>query len=431
MKRLFIFVIIIFALLAASCSDIEPPADNGGEKTGNGASVPPDVPVGGDNDDPPENPTAPPLPESEWLTVSAVAVGDNLIHTTLYNQAYARSSQTGRYDFGLAYENVRDLITPFELAMINQETLIRNDNHPPSGFPLFNSPKDLGDFILDMGFNAVNIANNHTLDQGAVGLSSTLDYWRERSDRAVVVGAYRDTEERASFNRFTEINGVTFSFLGYTQWFNGLSLPAGSPLQVGDYRELNKMLAEIKAAKEKSDFCVVFLHWGTEDHDRIEAYQREAAQKMIEAGADFIHGTHPHVLRDIEYITRSDGSKGLVAYSLANFISTQVLTQTMIGGVLSFEIAVHRDTRAVQFSDVLLTPIIMHYENDMARSNARLYPLSMYTSELAAGHGINSPAVTGQFGHVNSEKLTIDYIYSTINRTVSPQWLPDWVVNYN
>lgn len=413
-KVLWILVITLSVIIATSCTDIE----------NRGSSA---EPVGGEivSEEPPPKTTPqtalPPEPEPqpepvpEYLTVSAVAVGDNLIHSSIYNQAHRRHPDEGRYDFGPAYENVRHMIEPFELAMINQETLICNDIYPPSNYPRFNSPNDLGDFMLDMGFNAMTIANNHTLDKGTEGLTACLNYWRERSDRAVVVGAYYDEEERKNFNRFMEINGVTFSFLGYAESLNGLVLPRGSPLSIGRTTDIDIMLEEIQRAKENSDFCVVFLHWGAEDYDQIQSYQREAAKKMVEAGADFIHGTHPHVLRDFEWIEREDGTRALVAYSLANFISSQIVPQTMIGGALSFEIVVHNETRAVEIKDVILNPIITHY--DGSHNNVRLYPLEMYTRELADNHGIKR---WGTFGW--------DYIFKTLRRTVSPQWLPDWVL---
>ena len=59
--------------------------------------------------------------------VSFVAVGDNLIHDTIYEQAAARSS--GGYDFSYAYENVAPLIKAPDVAILNQETIISTDHN--------------------------------------------------------------------------------------------------------------------------------------------------------------------------------------------------------------------------------------------------------------------------------------------------------------
>ena len=86
-------------------------------------------------------------PEPEFATVSIAAVGDNLIHSSIYNQAAARSTDGG-YDFTYAYENAVSLIRDADMAIINQETLICNDQYEPSTYPRFNSPVALGDHML-------------------------------------------------------------------------------------------------------------------------------------------------------------------------------------------------------------------------------------------------------------------------------------------
>ncbi|MCL2694032.1 MAG: CapA family protein, partial [Oscillospiraceae bacterium] len=361
----------------------------------------------GPDEAPPSERGAESMPEPEFLSVSVAAAGDNLIHSPIFNQARRRSAEAGDplgYDFLPAYANVMDLIAGHDIAIINQETLV-NDAFEPSNHPLFSTPGALGDFMLEMGFNVFGIANNHTLDKGVEGLTASLDFWRERSGRAVVVGAYYDEEDRADI-RTKEINGVTFSFLAYTEHLNELRLPAGSPLQIGKTGDWEQVTEEIKKAKAVSDVCVVMLHWGIENYDQIEDEQREAAQKLAEAGADIILGTHPHVLRDIEFIRRSDGTEALVVYSLANFISAQNIPQTMIGGVVTFEVAVNSITREVEIKDVLLTPTITHF--DAGYSNVRIYPLSGYDQSLASAHGVRA------FG-----TFSLDYIYNSIRWTVS------------
>ena len=91
-------------------------------------------------------------PEPEFATVNISAVGDNLIHSSIYKQAAARSTDGG-YDFAYAYENVVPLIRDADMAIINQETLICNDKYEPSTYPRFNSPVALGDHMLEIGFD--------------------------------------------------------------------------------------------------------------------------------------------------------------------------------------------------------------------------------------------------------------------------------------
>lgn len=417
-------------ILAASCSneaaevDVQLTIETGGEHdepyVGDDApGVPfnesePDV-----GDDVPDVPTEP-----EYITVSAVAVGDNLIHSSIYSQANTRAGGGDDYDFAPAYEQVRHLVEGYDLSMINQETLV-NRVYPPSNYPNFSTPAQLGDLMLEMGFNAFTIANNHTLDLHTAGLITSLDYWNEKLAQGhdiAVVGAYYDAADRAVI-RTLEINGVTFSFLGYAESLNGLDSWLVPPVEVGRFGSgavMELMLAEIEAAKAISDVCVVFLHWGTEDYDQVENYQREAAQRMVDAGADIIHGTHPHVLRDVEFIEReSDGTNALVMYSLGNFISSQIVPQTMICGIFTFDIIVNRETRAVEIADLQITPIITHYER--GHTNVRIIPLTEYTPELAASHGIESHSA---FSHTYHGGLwRYEYIYEMLKRTVREEFL--------
>lgn len=315
-------------------------------------------------------------------TVSFTALGDNLIHSSIYKQAARRGAESGKdYDFEYAYAGVADLLDTADITVLNQETLICNDMLEPSSYPTFNSPKALGDHMAELGVDVFTIANNHTLDKGTKGLTYCLAYYDE--NKLMRVGAYRDCADRENI-RVMEKNGVKVSFLAYTESLNGLSLPADSPLEIGR-TDMDVMKSEIAAAKEISDICVVSLHWGTENSSVVEDYQRTEAKELAEAGADVIIGNHPHVLREIEIFENSDGGNTICAYSLGNFISAQAVGTNLIGGVLDFDVSVD-EGREPQISGYTFIPIVTHY--DANYSNIRLYKLSDYTPELASAHGV-------------------------------------------
>ena len=256
--RKLLLIVMALALLV-SCVGNAPE----GDVTPDGTGVAVGTPADGSTEDGTPTPT-PSEPDDTPIVVSVAAAGDNLIHSPIYTQAAKRATDGG-YDFKPAYENLMELIQGADLSMLNQETLIYNDLFPLSGYPRFNSPNALGDFLVDeMGFDVFQIVNNHTLDKGTDGLIACLDYWKERRAKALTVGAYYDAEDRADI-RIKDVNGVMFSFLGYTEHLNGLRLPAGSPLEIGNSNELDTVCEEIRLAKEVSDVCVVFLHWGAEN----------------------------------------------------------------------------------------------------------------------------------------------------------------------
>lgn len=394
-------VIVLSMLMLTGCSSADNPDTNVTTDPSNTADRTESAASGQITDQISEEITLPPAPEIK--TVSFCAVGDNLIHAPIYNQAKTADG----YDFSTAYKGIEDIIQKADLSVINQETLICNDMYEPSSYPCFNSPKALGDHMIDIGFDVFTLANNHCLDYGEKGLSHSLDYWDAK--KQLTAGTYRNAEDKNKI-RTGEYGGIKFSFLSYTQYTNGLTLPQGSEMIIGDTGNLEGMIADIKAAKQVSDVCVVALHWGIENSDIIEDWQRTYAKALADAGADIIIGNHPHVLRDIEMIERKDGGKTLCAYSLGNFISAQSVGQNLIGGILEFNVTMTEGEKSASITDVKLTPIVTHYDGNY--SNVRIYKLSDYTPELALAHGVR------QFS-----TFSYDYILEVLKKNINEKYL--------
>lgn len=350
-------------------------------------------------------PSAPPVPEP--VTVRLKAVGDNLIHSSIYEQANKRAGGNG-YDYSYAYENVRDLFADADIASINQESVIA-PAFGPSTYPLFNATPELGDLMLELGFDVFNLANNHCLDKGEAGVFSSLDYWAERPN-AVTTGVYRNQEDYDQI-RTIAAQDVVFSFVGITELTNGLSLPSGSEAIVLLGSEEDQIRERIEKAKEISDVCVVNIHWGNEYTHTPTERQRELAAKLSEWGADIIIGHHPHVIQPIEYIDRPDGSRTLVAYSLGNFISAQDRGERMIGGMLDADITKDFEQDTVSITRCEFVPIITHYDRGFA--NNRLYPLSEYTEELANAHGVRA----------YSPNFSREFILETVQNVIDAEFL--------
>ena len=92
---------------------------------------------------------------------SVVAVGDNLIHPEVYNDA-----KTGKnsFDFKPMYEPVKKDIQNADIAYVNQESPLGGDDRPYHGFKRFNTPSSVAQDLVDTGFNFVNGSNNHAMD---------------------------------------------------------------------------------------------------------------------------------------------------------------------------------------------------------------------------------------------------------------------------
>lgn len=346
---------------------------------------------------------APPQPQ----TVKILGVGDNLIHSGIYQQANRRST-TGGYDFAFAYEQIADIIAGADIASLNQETVLSSE-HKPATYPMFNSPQELGDEMLKIGFDVFNQATNHSIDKGESGLLSTLAYWKSKPN-ATVVGAYENKTDYENI-RTIKKGDITFSFLGMTELTNGLNLPENGEAVLMRTQDRDEIKRKLEAAKAISDVVVVNVHWGVEYTHTPNSNQTDLAKFMVENGADIIFGHHPHVIQPVEYITRADGTRGIVCYSLGNFISAQNKAPRMLGGMLDVAVTKDMETGITTITDATFLPVVTQYERNF--SNIRTYPFSKYTKELADAHGVKE----------NSPEFSYDYLTQTIESVIDPQFL--------
>ncbi|MBQ1463984.1 MAG: CapA family protein [Ruminococcus sp.] len=330
-------------------------------------------------------------PASADKRVHVTAAGDNLIHYSVYKNAEQLAGPGENFDFKPLYENVKDIVQAADVAVLNQETIISESNEirgANGGALLFNSPPEVADAVIDLGFDVFTMANNHLLDFGADALEESIRFWNKKAEEndLTVLGAYLNQED-ADDIRIREVNGVKIAFLAYAEHINGFEFPEGSPLRVVMNYEEDVIERQIKEAKEKADAVIVSAHWGVEDTHLVSDDRIELANKMVNWGADVILGCHTHTAETMEWITRDDGSKGFVYYSMGNFICCQTDNFNLVGEMPDFDIVVDGETGEVYLDDVGCIPTIIHYESpDFA--NLRVYPYSKYTPELAARHGV-------------------------------------------
>ncbi|MGN0687393.1 MAG: CapA family protein [Oscillospiraceae bacterium] len=321
-------------------------------------------------------------PEPEFTSVSIVCAGDNLIHSNIFKQAAARAGGEG-YDFSFPYQYVRHYIEEADLAILNQETII-TDMFEPSNYPCFCTPEAMGHQVIELGFDAISIGNNHVLDKGESGLLATLDFWGTNYPDVPVYGAYKSEEDMNNLRTLT-VNGIKFGFLSYMEHTNGLSLPADSECELVYLSELELIEQQIKAAKEECDCVIISPHFGIETTNVVSDNQYYLAQKFADWGADIIIGTQPHTIQTMEYLDKADGGKAFVFYCLGNFLSSQDYVYCMVEMLGRITVTKNNTTGEITLSDANAVPLINHYDYGFA--DVRIYPFSEYTEELAASHG--------------------------------------------
>lgn len=218
-----------------------------------------------------------------------------------------------------------------DLAVINLETPITTLATPERGELTFNAGPELLASLKHAGVGAVSFANNHCLDQHREGIVST----RALAARAelLLVGAAA-TEAEAWEPLIVERQGFRIGLISFTRWLNGYSNsrdPAQPHVPVVAYPDdqiigshtVDQLLGVVSAAAKTVDVLVVSVHWGDEYEPQPKPADRQLAKALIKAGATLIIGHHPHVLQPVELLSRDDGSRGLVAFSLGNLVSNQ------------------------------------------------------------------------------------------------------------
>lgn len=248
--------------------------------------------------------------EIKTSKLSLVMVGDALLHSSVYNDAY----KNGVYDFSSQLEYIKPIIQKYDLAFYNQESILGGTSIGLSDYPTFNSPQEFGDAMVDAGFNLVSLANNHTLDRGEKAVLNSCEYWKTKD--VLTAGSYTSFEE-ANEIKIKEKNGIKYTLLSYTYGTNGIPVPSGKEYLVNLYSD-EKAKEDIEKVKDKVDIILVSMHWGTEYRTEPTEEQKRQANYLSSLGVDIIIGTHPHIIEPITYINDT-----LVIYSLGNFISAQ------------------------------------------------------------------------------------------------------------
>ncbi|MBQ3066109.1 MAG: CapA family protein [Clostridia bacterium] len=328
-------------------------------------------------------------PETEPPVViqraSFLAAGDSIVHEGIWMEAQktARAAGNGQaYDFSHLFTEVVDTVSSFDIAFINQETLMAGEAYGYSGYPRFNTPRQLAHDIIDTGFDVVNIANNHMMDMLAEGLAETMDFWDTLD--VTLLGAYRNAEDYDTV-RIVEQNGITIAFLSYCYGTNGLSMPAGYEMII-PYLNEDVIRRQCAAARASADFVVVSVHWGEDSYQPVTGDQKKYAQLFADCDVDVVVGHHPHLIQPMEWIEGVNGKRMLCAYSLGNLFSLMADAYNMVGGFLTMDFV--KEGEDCRLENVCFLPTMFHYNTGFF--GQKIYFMEDYSEELAAKHGVQN-----------------------------------------
>lgn len=169
--------------------------------------------------------------------------------------------------------------------------------------------------LQEIGVDVVSVANNHIYDYGEVSLLDTLDTLKNAG--IAYTGAGENLEE-AMKPVYLIANGMKIGIISATQIErNGTpDTKEATQTNAGVLRCMDtaKLLQVIAQMKERCDYIILYIHWGTESQVQIDWLQEEQAPIYAEAGVDLIIGDHPHCLQKMDKVFGVP-----VIYSLGNF----------------------------------------------------------------------------------------------------------------
>ncbi|WP_324631929.1 CapA family protein [Phormidium sp. CCY1219] len=217
------------------------------------------------------------------------------------------------------FESVKPYLQGADILFGNFESTLTN--HPYSAKDVsrsmvfaFRNPPAYAQLLKDVGFDVLNLANNHSNDFGEVGLEDTIENITKAGMK--VVGKKDEI-------LYLNVKNVPIAFIGFSTYYYHNSV-----------HELEAAKALVEEAKQKATIVVISVHGGAEGtgalhvKNRTEMFYGENrgnlvlfSRAMIDAGADLILGHGPHVPRALEIYQGK-----LIAYSLGNFVGYRTLS---------------------------------------------------------------------------------------------------------
>jgi hypothetical protein len=243
-------------------------------------------------------------------TFDIVASGDLLVHAPVWQRASALGH--GRYDFRPLLARVKPIVSRAALAICHVETPMGAG--AASGYPIFNSPRELAAAIKWTGWDVCDTASNHTVDKGQAGIASTAAALDAAGIRHT--GSFRTAAESRRL-LIVPVRGLRIAFLSYAYSTNGV--PSPHPWSV-NLISTAKIVADARRARKRGASLVIAnLHAGNEYVHQPNAQQRDLSKYLLQRGiVDAIVGQHVHVVQPIRRIRGR-----FVVFGEGNLLSNQ------------------------------------------------------------------------------------------------------------
>lgn len=305
--------------------------------------------------------------------ISLLFIGDIMQHGPQIRAAYNDSLKV--YDYSSCFKHIAPIAKNTDFAIANLELTLAGK--PYKGYPQFSAPDNLALTLKNAGINYLVTANNHSCDRRSKGVKRTITMLDSLGIEHT--GTFLDSNDRAKNNPLVlEKNGIRVALLNYTYGTNGLFV--AKPLMV-NYIDSAVIKEDLEVCQKGNfDKIIVFMHWGLEYKKLPNTYQKQFAKLCFNNGADYIIGSHPHVLQPIErYYDSTFNKEQVVVYSLGNFVSNQ-RDRYKDGGAM-FRLVLKKDSVSTSIKEAGYFLTWVDKVNTNGKNSYTIYPVSKFIND--------------------------------------------------
>lgn len=288
------------------------------------------------------------------------AVGGDMLFDRLITKSYPGDS------LYLALSQLKGRVfDTVDVGLINLEGPINASVLPLDPDPLrlvFNFPPQTVAALRYLGINGVSLANNHTGNAGLSGVTTTRRLLTDSLITSFGGPNPQDVYQIATFSG-TNLNLVVIGVNTFTH-----------------FPDIFSLIKEIKS--QSHNRVLVFPHWGIEYRSHFSSYQQKLAHSWIDAGADIVIGSHPHVIQDTEVYKNHP-----IIYSVGNLLFDQNFSPaTQIGLVVNGTFSEEGlELSAVPIKAVKFQPTLLTDPDKQTVLNRFYQPLSSFLRTTPVG----------------------------------------------
>lgn len=254
------------------------------------------------------------------------------------------------YDFNPNFDSVRELLTSSDLTIGNLETMVSpsvpltHDAQYVDTRVHLNAPESYLSAVKLGGIDCVVGANNHAYDAGTRGVLETLDL--ENKYQLIHTGMYASKVDQRYV--LFDIGGIKIGLVSYLDGARQLMKKAnftkvGRETLFPTFNEESVRKDVEEARSSGAEFILAYCHWGKEFTPEINSRQRNFASMVVEAGVDYILGSHSHCLQPYEILQSSSGKRVPCLWSAGNFSSDINQKPPISRDTLVLDLVLHRN----------------------------------------------------------------------------------------